>query len=112
MNALRPSARDLFALYHLGLHGDGRHGFVNLADVARMYNTDRKTAMSWLKDAAIDPDTVGSVAFNLSALHVDAMFVATGEQAGFIDKAWSGYRAALKQAVPGRFVHDHDYDDL
>lgn len=108
----KPRPRDLFAVYHLGLHPDGSHRFANVADIARLYATDTATVSAWLKEAAIDPDTVGSVEFNLSALHVDAMFLDRDAQAAFIDQAWQGYREALKTAVPGRFLHDHDYDDL
>ena len=108
----RPDDRELFALYHLGLDTAGAHAFRNLADVARIYGTDRPTVTGWLKAAGIDPDTVGSVDFNLSKLHVDAMFVSADQVSTFIDEAWNGYRKARESAVAGTFVHDIDYDEL
>lgn len=112
MNGNKPPAKQLFALYHLGLDAAGKHAFRNIGDVAKIYATDRATATSWLKTDGIDPDTVGSVKLNLSALHVDAMFVAAGELGAFVDKAWADYRNALETAVPGKFHHDIDYDDV
>ncbi len=110
MSSIEP--RELFALYHLGLDREGRHAFRNLIDVAKVYGTDAATVTQWLKQARIDPDTVATVDFNLSALHVDAMFLQRGKVQAFVETAWQGYLDALKEAVPGRFVHDVDYDDL
>jgi hypothetical protein len=110
--ASKPTAKTLFALYPLGLDSAGKHAFRNIGDVARIYAVDRGTATAWLKAGGIDPDTVGSVEFNLSALHVDAMFVAAGELEAFVDKAWRGYSKARETAIPGKFHHDIDYDDV
>jgi len=108
----KPADRDLFAHYHLGLDANRVHRFANLADIARAYGVDRPTVQSWLSAARFDPDTVATVDYNLSKLHVDAMFVTAAEVESFIDDALAGYLEALKQAQPGTFQHDHDYDDL
>lgn len=112
-----PDPRELFAYYHLGLDRRGRHAFRNLADLAREYGTDRDTASQWLKSSGLDPDTVGTVDYNLSALHVDAMLLVADrvEQDrvdSFVAEAWKGYVEALSDAVPGTFHFDIDYDEL
>lgn len=112
MRSDRPHPRELFALYHLGLDPEGEHRFRNIGDVAKRYNVDRTTAMEWLVDARIDPDTVGTVEFNLSKLHVDAMFLDAELHAEFIVTAYDGYLVALESATPGHFYHDHDYDKM
>lgn len=112
MKPTPPPARELFALYHLGVDKQGQYAFRNLRDVARLYNTSNETVQAWLKAHRIDPETVGQVEFNLSRRHVDAQLAAPDQLPAVIDEAWAGYREALAGQQPGQFFHDHDYDDL
>lgn len=109
---MRPSPIELFAFYHLGLDSDGSYKFRNVSDCARRYQVDNATVQRWLREAAIDPETVGQVPFNLARFHVDAQFVGDAQKKALVQEAWRGYQQALQRRDPSRFHHHVDYDDL
>ncbi len=109
---MRPSAVELFALYHLGLDREGRYRFRNLSDCARIYGVEGATVLRWLQADGADPDTVSHVDFNLTRWHVDAQFVQAEDAPTLIAKAWNGYCEALARRDPSRVFHDVDYDDI
>ena len=109
---MRPTPIDLFAFYHLGLDADGSYRFRNVNDCAKRWQVDNATVQTWLREAAIDPETVGQVPFNLTRFHVDAQFVVADKARDLVQQAWRGYQDALRLREPGRFHHDVDYDDL
>lgn len=109
---MRPSPIELFAFYHLGLDSDGSYKFRNVSDCARRYKVDNATVQQWLREAAIDPETVGQVPFNLARFHVDAQFISEDKKKALVQEAWSGYQQALRRRDPSRFHHHVDYDDL
>lgn len=112
MSRPRPSAKALFALYHLGVDEEGEYAFRNALDISRIYNQTPDIILNWTREGGFDPDTVGHVDFNLSRRHVDAQFAEPEQLQAIIDEAWAGYQEALKSADPEQFFHDHDYDKL
>jgi len=109
---MRPPDVELFALYHLGLDGDGVYKFRNLTDVAKIFRVQAQTVQQWLCESSMDPDSMSQVEFNLAKWHVEAQFVAaTGAQA-LAQRAWDAYTLALKHLDPHRVYHSVDYDDL
>ncbi len=107
----RPNDIDLFAAYHLGLGPDRTYRFRNLAECARLWQTDPATLQRWLGAARIDADTVKSVSFNLTRWHVEAQFVTAADAPALVGEAWRGDQEALRGGRGG-FHHDVDYDDI
>lgn len=113
-NALseRPDAQTLFALYHLGVDGQGAYAFRNLMQCARHLGVDAETFRKWLKDNQIDQDVITRVAFNLSAAHVDAQLAADNDSRLALAKAsYAAFVAARAEGL-GDVNLDVDYDEL
>ncbi len=107
-----PADVELFALYHLGLDGNGAYKFRNLTDVARIFRVDTQTVQQWLLEHAMDPDSMSQVEFDLAKWHVEAQFVAVADAHALAQRAWNAYTVALKHRDPHRVHHSVDYDDL
>ena len=106
--------KSLFALYHLGLDGQGAYRFRNLQQCARELKLDAGQLTRMLQSARIDAETLGQVEFPLSKWHVEAQFVAADAAQDLIDRAWTTYQEALQKAQlgSGKFHHSVNYDDL
>ncbi len=109
----RPTAAQLFALYHLGVDAEGVCRFRNLHQCARELRTDADTLLGWLREARIDQDTATRVKFNVSAAHVDAQLAASPEQALQIAADhYAAFVAARDQGGTDQVHLDIDYDAL
>lgn len=113
MSNVKPSDLELFALYHLGLDGQGAYRFRNLAECARHLHASPGQVQQWLQQAGIDADAVKAVPFNLTKCHVDAQFVALDQASAFVQTTWAAFQQARKgRSQAGDFHHDVNYDDI
>jgi hypothetical protein len=108
----RPSPRELFALYHLGLDREGRYRFRNLHDCARAHGVDAATFEGWLRRHRLDAASVKRVDFNLAVAHAEAQFVAADRVAGFVAETWAAFEAARAGRPLTHDRLDVDYEDV
>ena len=110
-----PSAKRLFALYHLGVDDEGVYRFRNLLQCAQYLNVSTDDLRRWLQAAQIDQDVVTSTEFNLSAAHVDAQLAATPtERLQIAARTFDAFvKARSDRSAGSKSVHlDIDYDAL
>lgn len=113
MNTSKPTALQLFSLYHLGVDESGAVRFCNLHQCARVLGVSVTDLQAWLVADRIDQETATRVDFNVSRAHVDAQLAASPESALEVAaEAFAAFVVARDKGGVGEVKLDIDYDDL
>ena len=113
---LKPSAFELFCMYHLGLTPAFRAKFFNLGSVARHYGVSSREVEAWLAEYRLQPELFRHVDFNLARAHADAqeigLFGTAAETEAFARKTYERLQQSLPTYSKEKVFEDVDYDDL
>jgi len=113
---MKPSALQLFCMYHLGLSPDFRPKFYNLNMVATHFGVSADEVKSWLEEYHLSPEIFRHIDFNLAVAHgraQEAAMIGGPEEArSFAQTAFDEMRGALGGYSDKKDSDDVDYDDL
>ena len=113
---MKPSAFELFCMYHLGLTPEFQARFHNLNAVARHYGVSPREVEGWLLDFHISPSYFPRIKFNLAEAHAKAQeiaLVSTPDDArSFARRTFQEVLTALDTYSDKAYFEDVDYDDI
>jgi hypothetical protein len=113
---MKPSAFELFCMYHLGLSPDFRPKFYNLNMVASHFGVSADEVKTWLEEYHLSPEIFRHIDFNLAVAHgraqEAAMVGGPDEARSFAQTAFDEMRGALGGYSDKKNQDDVDYDDL
>ncbi len=113
---MKPSAFELFCMYHLGLSPDFRPKFYNLNMVATHFGVTPDEVRAWLEEYHLSPEIFRHIDFNLAVAHgraqEAAMVGGPDEVRSFAQTAFDEMRGALGGYSEKKNEDDVDYDDL
>jgi hypothetical protein len=112
----RPTAFELFCLYHLGLSPDFEAKFYNLQSIAKHFGVAPGEVQKWLDELNLSPDLFPHIRYNVAVAHAKAQEVAMFEgpdaARAFARSSFEEFVDALQTYDPGRRFEDVDYDDI
>jgi hypothetical protein len=113
---MKPSAFQLFCMYHLGLSPEFEPRFYNLNSVARHFGVLPESVQQWLLEYHIAPEMFPRVSFNVAKAHGEAQDLAMrGEREAahqFARKAFREYIDSLGAYSEKNYFGDVNYDDI
>ncbi|MBM4356162.1 MAG: hypothetical protein FJ109_20615 [Deltaproteobacteria bacterium] len=113
---MKPSAFELFCMYHLGLSPDFRPKFYNLNMVASHFGVSPDEVKAWLEEYHLSPEIFRHIDFNLAVAHgraqEAAMLGSKEEIRAFAQTTFDEMRGALGGYDEKKDSDDVDYDDL
>ena len=113
---MKPSAFELFCMYHLGLTPEFQAKFHNLGSVARHYGVSSGEVEVWLEEYRLKPELFLHVDFNLARAHAEAqeigLFGSPAEAEAFARQTYEKLQQSLPTYSKEKIFEDVDYDDL
>lgn len=113
---MKPSAFELFSMYHLGLAPDFKARFYNVNAVARHFNVQHDEVDRWLAEYRLTPEVFSRISFNLAQAHGEAqdkaMFGSPQEAKAYALQAFERFLQRLPEYAHDRYYEDVDYEDI